>query len=52
MNTWYSRVERVLRGLRACPDAEVAATADVGQVDPSPLGEVTHGLREFASANL
>ena len=52
LNTWYFRAERVLRGLRACPDTEPVAPADKGRVDTSPLGEVTNGLREFASANL
>ncbi len=52
LNTWYFKIERVLRGLVACPDDEMASRPAPGGVDVSSLGEIASGLREFATANL
>jgi tetratricopeptide (TPR) repeat protein len=52
LNTWYFRIERVLRALAACPDAEMKVPPTPRGVDASPLGEIAQGLREFATANM
>ena len=52
LNTWYFKVERVMRGLAACADIESDSAGTDPRWDTSALREVTSGLREFATANL
>jgi tetratricopeptide (TPR) repeat protein len=52
LNTWYFRVERVLEGLDACAETEDAPVSGESTLDKSPLGDVTSGLRELATASL
>ena len=52
LNTWYFKVERVMRGLAACADIESDSAGADPRWDTSALREVTSGLREFATANL
>jgi len=52
LNTWYFKVERVLRGLAVCADVDPTSAVEDTPWDTSALIEVTSGLREFATAKL
>ena len=52
LNTWYFKVERVMRGLAACPEVEPGPEVEHSPWHTPDLREVTSGLQEFATANL
>ena len=47
LNTWYFKVERVMRGLVVCPEAELGSAVESSPWDTSDLREVTSGLQEL-----
>jgi tetratricopeptide (TPR) repeat protein len=52
LNTWYFKVERVMRGLAVCSDVDPTTSVEESPAGRPALVEVTRGLREFATANL